>query len=267
MTAAFLAATSPEPLAPGRYRIHFTAPWYQGRGAFGGVVAGAALRALEHHVGAAGRPVRSFTAHFCAPAVEGEAEIQTRIERAGKLVTHATARVENASGVVCVASATFGAARGGTMEYFEVPRPEVPPPHDVPVVPDDVPMPTFCKFFEYRFCLGGAPYSGGPVAETGGWIRPREHLLLDAPLCVGLMDAYPPSALTRVDGFQAAATVDLRVDFFHALPRPGLREDAHFLRTGRSRHAAGGYAEDSQQLWTEDGQLLAQCHQLFALLG
>jgi acyl-CoA thioesterase len=268
MTAAFLAATSPEPLSSGRYRIRFSAPWYQGRGAFGGVVAGAALRAMEHAIGGtANRPVRSLTAHFCAPAVEGEAEIHTRVERAGKLVTHATARVENASGVVCVASATFGAARGGTLEYFEVPRPEVPPPHDVPMVPDDVPMPTFCQFFEYRFCIGGAPYSGGPVAETGGWIRPRDRLVMDAPLCVGLMDAYPPSVLARIDGFQAAASVDFRVDFFHALPRPGLDKDAHFLRTGRSRQAAGGYAEDSQQLWTEDGVLLAQCHQIFALLG
>ncbi len=267
MTAAFLAATTPELVSPGRYRARFTQPWYQGKGAYGGVVAGVALRALEHHVGAAERPVRSLTAHFCAPAVEGEAEVLTRIERAGRLVTHATARVENAAGVVCVASATFGAARGGTMEYFELTRPEVPSPHEVPVVPDDVPMPTFCRFFEYRFCLGGAPYSGGQVAETGGWIRPREPLPLDAPLCVGLMDAYPPSVLTRVDGFQAAATVDFRMDFFHALPRPGLREDAHILRTGRSRQAAEGYAEDSQQLWTEGGELLAQCHQLFALLG
>ena len=267
MTAAFLAATSLEPLSPGRYRVRFSAPWYQGKGAFGGVVAGAALRALEHHVGDAGRPVRSYTVHFCAPAVEGEAEVQTRIERAGRLVTHATARVENAAGVVCVASATFGASRGGTLEYFELPRPQVPPPEDVPSVPDDVPMPTFCQFFEYRFCIGSAPYSGGPVAETGGWIRPKEPLLLDAPLCVGLMDAYPPSVLSRVDGFQASASVDFRVDFFHALPRPGLSAEAHYLRTGRSRQAAEGYAEDYQQLWTRDGELLAQCRQLFALLG
>ncbi|MCP3136083.1 acyl-CoA thioesterase [Pyxidicoccus xibeiensis] len=267
MTAAFLAATTPELLSPGRYRVRFTTPWYQGRGAFGGVVAGAALRALEHYLGDARRPVRSLTAHFCSPAVEGEAEVLTRIERAGKHVTHATVRVENAAGVVCVASATFGASRGGTLEYFDMPRPKVPPPHEVPVVPDDVPMPTFCSFFEYRFCIGSAPYSGSSVAETGGWIRPKDPLVLDAPLCVGLMDAYPPAVLSRVDGFQAAASVDFTVDFFQPLSRPGLSADAYYLRTGRSRLAANGYSEDSQQLWTEGGELLAQCRQLIALLG
>ncbi|NVJ16542.1 acyl-CoA thioesterase II [Myxococcus sp. AM010] len=270
MTAAFLAATTPEPLSPNRYGIRFTAPWYQGKGAYGGIVAGTTLRALEHTLAQAqqvGRPVRTLTAHFCAPAVEGDAEIQTRIERTGRLVTHATARVESAAGVLCVATATFGASRGGVTEYFDVKRPVVPPPHEVPAVPDDVPMPTFCSFFEYRFCVGSAPYSGADVAETGGWIRPKDTLVLDAPLCVGLMDAYPPSVLSRVDGFHAAASVDFTVHFFHDLPRPGLREDAYFLRTGRSRQAAEGYSEDFQQLWTQEGELLAQCRQLVAVLG
>ncbi len=267
MTAAFLAATTPELLSPGRYGIRFTRPWYQWRGAYGGVVAGTALRALEHHLGDAGRPVRSFTAHFCSPAVEGEAQVLTRIERAGKLVTHATVRVESAAGVVCVGSATFGASRGGEVEYLEFPRPELPPPHEIPEVPEDVPMPDFCRFFEIRYALGAAPYSGAPVAETGGWLRTREPLVLDAPLCVGLMDVYPPSVLSRLDTYRPAASVDLTMHFFHELPRPGLREDAYFLRTGRSRQAAEGYSDDFQQLWTEGGELLAQCRQLVAVLG
>ncbi|QSQ11261.1 acyl-CoA thioesterase [Myxococcus landrumensis] len=267
MTAAFLAASTPEPLEPHRYLIRFTAPWYQGRGAYGGIVAGTAMRALEHTLGDAARPVRSFTMHFCSPAVEGDAHVVTRIERAGKLVTHATVRVENESGVVALGSATFGAARGGAIEYQEMTPPPVPRPHEVPMIPDDVPMPDFCRFFEYRYCLGSAPYSGADIAETGGWLRPRDPTVLDAPLCVGLMDAYPPSVLSRVDGFRPAATVDFTIHFFHAFPMPGLAPDAQFLRTGRSRQAGQGYAEDFQQLWTEDGVLLAQCRQLFAVMG
>ncbi|MCP3168790.1 acyl-CoA thioesterase [Myxococcus qinghaiensis] len=267
MTAAFLAASTPESVGPNRYRIRFTSPWYQGRGAYGGLVAGTALRALEHTVGDAARPVRSFTMHFCAPAVEGDAWVTTRIERAGKLVTQATVRVENDAGVVAMGSATFGATRGGAIEYLEMAPPKVPPPHEVPVTPDDIPMPDFCRFFEFRFCLGSAPYSGAAVAETGGWLRPREPTVLDAPLCVGLMDAFPPAVLSRVDGFRPAATVDFTMHFFQALPQAGLKPDAQFLRTGRSLQAGGGYAEDFQQLWTQDGQLLAQCRQLFAVMG
>jgi acyl-CoA thioesterase len=267
MTAPFLDATHITPLGEGRYRSRFDAPWYQGRGAFGGVVAGQILRAMEQVVADPGRPVRSFTVHFCAPASEGEAELRVRIERAGKLVTHATARIENAAGVVSVASATFGIPRSVGTEYFDAKRPEVPPPAEVPMVPEDVPMPTFCQFFEYRFCVGSAPYSGREP-RTGGWIRPKGNpLVLDAALCVALLDAYPPSVLSTLEEFRSVASVDFTVHFFHALPRPVDPAGAYYLRTGASRWAGEGFAEDLQELWTEDGVLLAQCRQCIAVLG
>lgn len=267
MTAPFLAATHVTPLGEGRFRSRFDAPWYQGRGAYGGVVAGQLLRAIEHTVADPRRPVRSFTLHFCAPAVEGEAQVQVRLERTGKLVSHVTARVENAAGVVAVASATLGIARAGGPAYFEAKRPQVPAPDAVPLVPEEVPMPTFCQFFEYRYCLGSAPYSGGE-ARTGGWIRPKgPALALDAALCVGLVDAYPPSVLSQLEDLRPVASVDFTVHFFHALPRAGERPGAQYLRTGSSRWAGEGFSEDFQELWSEDGELIAQCRQLIAVLG
>ena len=267
MSASFLDATRITPVGDGRYQCRFTAPWYQGRGAYGGVVGGVLLRGMEHLLADPTRPVRTLHVQFCAPAVEGEAEVRVTLERVGKLVAYATARVEGAGGVIALASATFGAARARAPEYVDVKRPVVPPPHEVQPVPEDVPMPTFCQFFEYRYCMGAAPYSGAEVAEVGGWIRPRVPEVMDAALCVGLMDAYPPSVLSRVDGFRPAASVDFTLDFFHALPRPGTRAEAHYLRTGRSRVSAEGFADDHQELWTEDGVLLAQCRQLVAVLG
>jgi acyl-CoA thioesterase len=231
------------------------------------VVAGQLLRAMEHLVAEPGRSVRSFTVHFCAPASEGEAEVLARIERAGKLVSHTTARVENAAGVVAVASATFGISRPGGAAYFDAKRPQVPPPSAVPAMPEDAPMPTFCQFFEYRFCVGSAPYSGGQ-SSLGGWIRPKgEPLALDAALCVGLLDAYPPSVLSTLKAPRPVASVDFTVHFFHALPRAGDLAGAHFLRTGYSRWAGEGFSEDLQELWTEEGELLAQCRQCIAVLG
>ncbi|XXF78861.1 thioesterase family protein [Myxococcaceae bacterium GXIMD 01537] len=267
MMESFVDATRITPVGDGRYQCRFTAPWYQGRGAYGGVVGGVLMRAMEHLLGDPARPVRTLHVHFCAPAVEGEAQVVASLARVGKLVAHATARVEGAGGVVALASATFGAARAGAPEYVDLKRPVVPPPGAVEPVPEGVPMPTFCQFFEYRFCVGAAPYSGAEVAELGGWIRPKVPAAMDAALCVGLMDAYPPSVLTRVEGMRSVASVDYTLDFFHALPRVGARDDAHYLRTGRSRVAAEGFSDEHQELWTEDGQLLAQCRQLVAVLG
>jgi hypothetical protein len=158
-------------------------------------------------------------------------------------------------------------SRAGAPAYFDVKPPEVPRPETLEPMPEEVPMPTFCQFFEYRFCVGSAPYSGGE-SRTGGWIRPKgPELVLDAALCAGLMDAYPPSVLSRVESPRSAASVDLTVHFFHALPRPGDKPGAQYLRTGHSRWAGGGFSEDYQELWSEDGTLIAQCRQLIAVLG
>jgi acyl-CoA thioesterase len=265
MTAPFLTATTPTPLSEGLYRCRFEAAWNQGKGAYGGVVAGLLLRALEHHLGDTSRPVRSLTVHFCAPA-SGEAELHTRLERSGRLVTHATARMQGPAGPLAVASATFGAARGTGPTYLEAQAPKAPAPESVPSLPEDAPAPDFCRFFDYRYCLGAAPFSGGDVAHVGGWVRPREPLVLDSVLCVGLLDSFPPSVFSRMDGYHAGASVDFTVHFFHALPRPGTRAEAWYLRTGRSRQASEGFAEDLQELWTDQGELLAQCRQLVALL-
>jgi acyl-CoA thioesterase len=267
MTAPFLAATHLTPLGEGRFLSRFDTPWYQGRGAFGGVVAGQLLRAMEHELKDPARLVRSFTVHFCAPAVEGEARVHARIERTGTLVSYATARVENAAGVVAVASATFGIPRARGPRYFDFKPPQVPRPEELRPAPPELPMPTFCQFFEYRFCVGSVPYSGGEP-RTGGWIRPKgPPLVMDAALCVALMDSYPPSVLSQVKGFQHAASVDFTVHFFQALPLAGERPGAHYLRTGHSRWAAEGFSEDYQELWSEDGTLIAQCRQMVAVLG
>jgi acyl-CoA thioesterase len=267
MTAPFLAATHVTPLGEGRYRSRFDAPWYQGRGAYGGVVAGQILRAMEQLVADPSRPLRSFTVHFCAPATEGEAEVRVRIERSGKIVTHATARTENAAGVVAVATATFGTPRPTTPRYLDAKRPVAPLPSEVGVVPEDVPMPTFCQFFEYRFCVGSVPYSASEP-RLGGWIRPKgDPLPLDTALCVGLLDAYPPSILGSLSEPRPVASVDFTVHFFQALPRPDDRPGAHYLRTGVSRWAGEGFAEDLQELWTEEGEMIAQCRQCIAVLG
>jgi hypothetical protein len=60
--------------------------------------------------------------------------------------------------------------------------------------------------------------------------------------------------------------VDFTVHFFHALPRPADRAGAYYLRAGASRWAGEGFSEDFQELWTEDGVLLAQCRQCIAVL-
>lgn len=250
----------------GRFSFAFDDSWYQGRGAFGGVSAAAVLEAMRAIVDDERRRPRSLHIHFCAPLPAGKHHIEVRVERLGSRVTHLGARVLDDGKVACLASATFAATRDATLAFHEVKAPVVPPFETVPPVGPSPLLPAFCQHFEYRFCVGHLPYTGAEEAHLGGWVRSRSHERLDYALAAALLDAYPPAALTRAESITPAASVDLTVDFFEALPLQQGHKDGRALLTARSRYAGGGYADERSELWSEDGRLLAQCRQLVALL-
>lgn len=260
----FVTATTWSPLGEGRYAGHPSPRWFQGRGAYGGMLGGALLRSMMRELNEPARAPRSLTVHFCAPVTEGEASISVRIERAGRQVSHLSARLEQSGQVACLASATFATSRDTPLVYTDARPPRVPPPFDVPPVPEGV-LPTFGAQFDYRWCVGAAPYSGAQEARVGGWIRPRVPTPLDAPLVVALLDAFPPASFARVQGFCNGATMDFTAHFYAPLPLAHASPEAFYLRTGQSRHAAHGYADDLAELWSEDGQLLAQLRQMAAV--
>ena len=259
----FVTATTWSPLGEGRYRGELRPEWFQGRGAYGGMLGGALLRSMMREVNDPARAPRSFTVHFSAPVAAGEALITVRLERAGRQVAHLSARLEQGGSLACLASATFATSRETPLGYTDARPPRVPPPDDVPSVPSAM-LPTFGAQFDYRWCVGAVPYSGAAEARVGGWIRPRVPTPLDAPLVVGLLDAFPPAAFARVDGFCNGATMDYTAHFYAPLPLDASPE-AFYLRTGHSRHAAHGYADDLAELWSRDGQLLAQLRQMAAV--
>ena len=67
----FREVTRLEALGEGAFEARIREGWYQGRGAFGGLIVALIVRALEALVGDDGRPLRTLTCHFCAPAVAG----------------------------------------------------------------------------------------------------------------------------------------------------------------------------------------------------
>ncbi len=126
MTHPFAAASAWSPTAPDRWEGRFERPWFQGRGAFGGLVGAVLLRGMTAAVDDPGRRVRTLTVHFCAPAAEGEAALTTERVRAGFTVTHTAARITQGDRVVAMATATFAAGRNDPMRYADLEAPHLP---------------------------------------------------------------------------------------------------------------------------------------------
>jgi acyl-CoA thioesterase len=250
------------PSGQGAYDLDVPAHWGIGRAATnGGYVAAVITRALEEAVGDPDRLPRSLTVHYLAGCAPGPARVTVTVERGGRSLTTLLARMIQGETMVALALATFGQARPG-VDFQHEPMPEAPPPADVARWRPDV-GPTFPVNWDYRYCIGGAPFSRAAKAVSGGWIRPYEPRVVDAPLLAAMADAWIPPVLLLLDQPRGIVpTIDLTVHFRTALPLADAAPGDFSFAVFSSRVGAEGYCENDGVIWSRDGRVLAQVRQL-----
>jgi acyl-CoA thioesterase len=254
--------TAVEPLGDGRYRVRFDPAWWVVKGPNGGYLAALATRAIRAEVGDDTRALRSLTVHYLAAPREGEGEVVVRIERAGRGLTTASARVEQDGRPMALALAALAVDYPGATEYADLAMPDVPAPEALePVPPGAQPVP-FARNFELHPAIGGLPFSGGDRAVTGGWIRFRDPRPLDELAIVAISDAWWPAPFSVVERPMVAPTIDLTVHVRAPLPR----EYDDVLIEVRSDVARDGFFDEDVRIFARDGTLLAHARQLALLL-
>jgi len=260
--------TEAHPLGSGAYEVRIDPGWWVVRGPNGGYVAALLVRALEHAVGDPSRVLRSLTVHYLRPPAAASARIEVRIERAGRSVTTASARLLQAGELQALALSAFAVPRESP-ELHHAQPPEVAPPEACPPR-DGSPIPIHERY-EQRFAIGPLPFEGPRTREarTGGWLRLAEPRPLDAALLVAYADAWPPSlfASSELPGLAGGVpTLDLSVHVRTPLPVPGLRPDEPVLVSFQTREVSQGVLEEDGEIWSRDGRLLAHSRQLAILL-
>jgi len=265
----FLRASSPRAIGD-RRTLTFEEAWYQGRGVYGGVVAGALVREMSANVltdgvDGAARPLRWLTVHFCAPAT-GVGELRAETVRRGSSVTHVRSELRRDETMIAFASATYARARPAAKAWVRPTMPSVPAPSTLAPFAA-LPSPTFASHFELRFCHGPLPLSGSQQPELGAWIRFADPLLVDTAAALALLDAAPPAAMATMTRLRPMATVALSCQLFEPLPLANAKADDHYLLIVRSNVSGDGYSEELDELWSADGRLIALCWQTIAHLG
>jgi acyl-CoA thioesterase len=260
--------TEARPLGEGAYEVRIDPGWWVVRGPNGGYIAALLVRALEHGVGDPARVLRSLTVHYLRPPAVGTARIDVRIERAGRSVTTASARLLQGGQLQALALAAFAVPRASPELHHALP-PEVAPPKACPPRAGS-PIPIHDRY-EQRFAIGPLPFTGPRTREarTGGWLRLAEPRPLDAALLVAYADAWPPSlfACSELPGMAGGIpTVDLTVHVRTPLPVPGLRPQDPVLVCFHTREVSQGVLEEDGEIWSRDGRLLAHSRQLAILL-
>ena len=239
--------------------------WHTPRGPLGGYVMAIVLNGMLAAVGDDARQPRSLTVHFLRPPHDGPVEVAPAVERAGRTMTTATARLTQDGKLIAIAVGAFGTPWEGPL-LVDAPMPRVDPadPARPPIgdIREGRPRPSFTERLTMQRRFGDPPFSSSPHGEVGGWLGLREHRAIDSRTLVVLADAWFPAPWPRLKDLAPAPTIDLTVHFRAALPLP----DGLLLGRFRSRVVRDGFFDEDGELWAEDGTLVAQSRQLGLLI-
>lgn len=247
----------------GGYSGEITEDWCQGRTAFGGLLATACTRAMQHRLGP-GRPLRSALVAFVGPVFPGPARIELDVLRAGRSLTSVDARVLQEGQARTRVTACFGEGRDTCIQIPGPHRPTATPPEEIepmPYIPDVVPA--FTQHFDFRW-TSPLPFLGAKEAHIQGWIRARDDSNLDTAALLSLIDAWPPPEIATQDRPYPLSSITWQANLLTVLPEKGVPPDAWWFYESKATWADGGYADSWSTLWAPDGRPAAKSRQMVA---
>ena len=237
-------------------------------GPFGGTTAAQLLQSAMLHPERLGEPV-ALTVNFAAPVADGDIRLLARPVRTNRSTQHwiieAYQTANDTEGVVATATAVF-AVRRETWSDVEALMPDnVPAPEAVSRMPVKG-MPAWPQRYDMRFVEGAFPAAFDEQEQAHSrstlWVRDEPERALDFASLAALSDSFFPRIYIRRRRRAMIGTVSLTT-YFHAdsalLAHVGTR---HLLGVAKALNYRHGYFDQTGELWSPEGQLLASTHQL-----
>ncbi|WP_304190256.1 acyl-CoA thioesterase II [Phenylobacterium aquaticum] len=257
-------ATALEPLGEGRFRGWTHAAYWNMAGPFGGATAALMMQAVLAHPERRGRPVAQ-TVNFCAAVAKGEFEITVELVRDGRSTQHWNAVMRQGEVVVTTASFVTGAERD-TWAHAPKSPPKVPPAAEVAPIPTAGRMPWFDRY-EFRVMSGRTVFDLDPPgelapADTLVWMRDLPERPLDYVALSALADTFLVRILLVRGHMAPVATVSLTTYFLANEATLAAQGSRPLLGLADARAFRHGFADQSAELWGDDGVLLAVSHQV-----
>ncbi len=221
---------------PRLFEIDLDPSWSSLIGIHGGYMAAVSTRAVE--LVAEGRSVRTITTSFLRPGRVGPAEVAVDVVRTGRsLSTFAVTLTQDGRTLVTSRVTAVVDVDG---ERWETPSPVTLPPLEecLPLAP-----PEGVRHFEQATAVldpAFTPFSHGPVARVGGYVRPLEPRPIDTAWLVMILDWFPPSPFTRNDPPTGGVSIDYTVHVHRTLDLLPPADVAHRRLPRRPEHRRPG---------------------------
>jgi len=244
-----------------RYTRHLDRYWWGHNAQFGGYVEALAIAAAGDAIGDPTMAPLTLSVHYLRPFQDGDLHIDVTVERHGRSMANAHARMYSHGKLAGQMIVSFAARR----EHLEFQL--VTPPAEIaqPIGVDEQPTPMFMdipthRYFDFFPRIGGMSRTDGVGETVGGWIRPRFETPIDESLLVMLQDIWLPVAYHHWKRPVVAVSIDITTQFRARLPidQPASQGIFVLLRTAAS---AGGFVDEDSQLWSSTGEFLAQGRQ------
>jgi acyl-CoA thioesterase len=264
MLSHFDRDTQLTPLGAGRFAGRVSEDFWVQSGPNGGYLAAIALRGATAAVPEMTRSPRSLHVRFLAPPKTGAFELGSAVLRRGRSMTTVAVNMQQEGRDFMTASATFSEAFS-TITFQDCVLPEARPLAQSDPIEKRIPL-------NHRYDLWqaiGGDLRSGSRAVTGGYIRFADPRPIDALALAAFWDAWPPAAFARKidERFRGAVpTVEASIYFRRPVPLRHAAPDDYVLLRVESVMAHEGFIDESSELWSLDGLLLAQSRQLCLLL-
>jgi acyl-CoA thioesterase len=213
-----------------------------------------------------GDPV-AMTVNFAAPIADGDFEISRRAARTNRTNQHWIVELSQDGEIKTTATAVFGNHRD-TWSDTEAAIPAAPAPEDTPRT-DYTNLPTWVRMYDMRFAAGS--FSGGeieiaPSSETTLWVRHAAERGVDFPALAAMSDVFFPRVFLR-RGIVASGTISMTTYFHTDGPHLEALGGDFVLGTAHGNRFGRGFFDQSAQLWSREGALLATTYQIVYFKG
>ncbi len=245
----------------GHYSGSTHSAWMNMVGPFGGITAAVMLQAVMQHPDRLGNPV-SFTVNFCASVAEGAFEIHAKPARTNRSTQHWTIELTQGEQIVITATAVT-ALRRATFSSVESHMPVVTAAAQLPR--SEAPRLPWTERYDMRALTGHLPAvwdgrEGGTLSQM--WVRDVQERHIDFASLTALADTFFPRVFLRRQTFVPIGTVSMTV-YFHADAVELAQLGGDFvLGQAEAQCFFNGFFDQSAQLWSAAGLLLATTHQV-----
>jgi acyl-coenzyme A thioesterase PaaI-like protein len=230
--------------------------WWGVGAQHGGYVMALAMTALDLELNDPTMDVQHCALHYMKPFVDGPFRAEVTVERRGRTMANATARLWSGGRMAGLVLASF-ATRRPIAEFMVATPPDVAPLGPDEAAPEPpFPVPTF-DHFDLHPRIHDAHGTG--TRRVAGWVVPRTPEIVDHRYLGLLADLWPPVIYHLwPPGVRAVSqSVDLTYHARSSLPRADLPPATPLLVALSTRGSMGGFVDEDVEIWTEQGELLA----------